>query len=250
MSRSSLEQLWEKSWGESLPSGRPTPAKMDSYYPITIMNVALDEGKPVAYRGYGTIGDYTFVGMAFTKSEYRKKDLYAKLAPPMQGKLIAGISQRSPDFPQSKWVSSWENKGFTINPTDEELDKIFGKGHEEITHHFIRFYRNHPKNTWAIKNTDSIAKWQKVLRKKHDWSKGSASQTSFQEKRIQLAHKIKDWLNYTSSLLASHPIVPNEIYDYIQQQIALQNEMEKLGLQAGKKLLAARTKQLKAKLGE
>ena len=166
MSRSSLEDLWNKTYGEDLPSGRPKPAKMDSYYPISTMNVALDEGKPVAYRGFGNIGDYNFIGMSYTMPEYRNKSIYSKLEPPMQGKVIVGLSQRNTGFKQEDWVNYFKGKGFTINPSDEELDEMFGEGHEEITHHFIRFYRNHDKNTWAAKNTSAIAKWWGIVKQR------------------------------------------------------------------------------------
>ena len=64
MTRQEIVSLWEKVWGVELPSGRPTPAKMDTYYPITDFNVAFDDDKPVAYRGYGEKGEYKFIGFS------------------------------------------------------------------------------------------------------------------------------------------------------------------------------------------
>jgi hypothetical protein len=164
INRSQLEQLWKDSWGEPLPSGRPTPAKMDTYYPITKFKVALDKDKPIAYRGYGEKNEYNFIGMAYTKPEYLKQGIYSKLEPSLSGKVIVGLSQRNPEFSQSDWVSYWKGKGFTVNPSDEELDEIFGLDRDKsITEPFINFYRKHEKNTWAVKG-DTVAKWQEVLK--------------------------------------------------------------------------------------
>mgnify|MGYP003652916156 CR=1 FL=1 len=164
LSRSQLEQLWKDSWAETIPSGRPTPSKMDTYYPITRFNVGVDNDKPIAYRGYGEKDGYTFIGMAYTKPEYLRRGIYSKLAPSMSGKVIVGLSQRNTEFSQSDWVSYWEGKGFTINPTDEELDEIFGTDRDKsITDPFVKFYRNHDRNTWAVKG-DTISKWQEILK--------------------------------------------------------------------------------------
>ena len=166
MTRPEIVSLWKKTWGEELPSGRPTPAKMDTYYPITELDVGFIDDKPVSMRGYGEKGDYHFEGMHYTHPDYLNQGLNRELQNhrPISGKTIVGLSQRMADFSQEDWINTYKSKGFTINPTDEELDEVFGEDRDKkITEPFINFYRNHEKNTWAIKNT-TVAKWWSVIK--------------------------------------------------------------------------------------
>jgi len=176
MSRSSLEDLWQKEWGEKMPSGRLPigQSKIEPFYPIRFFKVAFDEGKPIAYRGYGDKGGYNLIGMAYTKPEYYRQGIYNRLQPTLSGKVIVGLSQRNPDFSKSDWESYWEGKGFTINPSDSDLDNIFGKDRDKsITDPFMKYYGNSDRTSWAVRG-DGISKWQEVLKKKNKkWRKGS-----------------------------------------------------------------------------
>ena len=178
MSRSDLKQFWKEKWGEPLPTGRlPVGSKVDKFYIITDFHVAIqdeknhqDEGKPIAFRGYGYNGEYKFIGMAYTKPEYYRQGIYTDLEPSLSGKVILALSQRNPEFPQNMWVNYWEFKGFLADPTDEQLDKVLGKGHEEVTALFIKYYRNKPDKTWVVRNTNIKKTWfADIANNKNDW---------------------------------------------------------------------------------
>tara|TARA_R100000008_G_scaffold86788_1_gene81608 strand:- start:1720 stop:2550 length:831 start_codon:yes stop_codon:yes gene_type:complete len=178
MSRSQLERLWKEKWGQSLPTGRlPVGSKLDQFYIISDFYVAIqdeknhpDEGKPIAFRGYGYKGEFKFIGMAYTKPEYYRQGIYTDLEPSLSGKVILALSQRNPEFPQDVWVNYWKFKGFLADPTDEQLDRVFDKGHEEVTAPFINYYRNKPDRTWVVRNTNIRKAWfTDIGNNKNNW---------------------------------------------------------------------------------
>jgi len=162
----SLKSLWLKSWNEELPSGRlPAGETQLGFYPVTNFKVALDEeGRPVAYRGWSESNGYFMLGMSFTKEEWRGKGIFNLLEPPMKGKVILGLSQRNSTFSNEDWVNTWERKGFTINPTPEQIEEIFGNN-TSTTKEFANFYANKQGKGWAIKNLASIAKWFNIVKR-------------------------------------------------------------------------------------
>ena len=168
MSLDELTSLWNESWNEPLPSGRlPAGQTKLGFYPITDANVALDEeGRPVAYRGWSETNGYFLIGMGFTKEEYRNKGLYSKLSPPMNGKVIVGLSQRAKDFSPQEWISNFERKGFIINPDESQVEREFGEN-TSTTRAFSEYYTGKDGKAWAIKNMgiSKNERWVRVLTK-------------------------------------------------------------------------------------
>ena len=162
MSRPELLSAWLEAWGKEYPSSRGP--KMDRYYPVSEFEVAIKDGKPIAAVGYGELGGYNFKGMSYTKPEYLNEGLWSRMFRDLSGKSIVGLAQKAEGFTQKDWESVYRRKGWTINPSDEELDEIFGEDRDEsITEPFVGFYRNHPVNTWAVNNTN-VGKWERIVR--------------------------------------------------------------------------------------
>ena len=168
LSLNELTSLWKESWNEKLPSSRlPAGQTRLGFYPINRFNVAFVEDKPVSFRGWSETNGYTMLGMDYTKEEYRRQGLHKKLAPPMRGKIIVGLSQKDESFSPEDWAKSFERRGFTINPTDEEITNVFGET-TPTTDSFRDFYSGGAKS-FAIKNMDSTVTkgaWFEGLKKK------------------------------------------------------------------------------------
>mgnify|MGYP003627664335 CR=1 FL=1 len=162
MSRPELLSAWLEAWGKEYPSSRGP--KMDRYYPVSEFEVAIKDGKPIAAVGYGERAGYNFKGMSYTRPEYLNEGLWSRMFRDLSGKSIVGLAQKAEGFTQKDWESVYRRKGWTINPSDEELDEIFGEDRDEsITEPFVDFYRNHPVNTWAVNNTN-VGKWERIVR--------------------------------------------------------------------------------------
>ena len=162
MSRAELLSTWLEAWGEEYPSSRGP--KMDRYYPVSEFEVAIKDGKPIAAVGYGEKAGYNFKGMSHTKPEYLNEGLWTRMFRDLSGKSIVGLSQKAEGFTQKDWESVYRRKGWTINPSDEELGEVFGEDRDEsITEPFVAFYRNHPVNTWAV-NNNNVGKWDRIVR--------------------------------------------------------------------------------------
>ena len=164
LSLNELTSLWQESWNEKLPSSRlPAGQTRLGFYPIDRFNVAFDEGKPVSFRGWSETNGYTMLGMDYTKEEYRRQGLHKKLAPPMRGKIILGLSQKDESFSPEAWANTFERQGFVVNPTDEEIVRVFGET-SPTTDAFKDFYSGGAKS-FAIKNMDStVTKNERYVR--------------------------------------------------------------------------------------
>lgn len=163
LSLNELTSLWQNSWGEKLPSSRlPAGQTRLGFYPIDRFKVAFDEGKPVSFRGWSETNGYTMLGMDYTKEEYRRQGLHKKLAPPMRGKIIVGLSQKDESFSPEAWANTFERQGFVVNPTDEEIIEVFGET-SPTTDAFRGFYSGGTKS-FAIKNMDSLRKNERWIR--------------------------------------------------------------------------------------
>ena len=143
MTKAELFSAWREAWDEEYPSIRKKAMDWDNEYPITEFEVAIKDGKPIAAVGYGEKGGYTFKGMSHTIPEELDKGMNNRISRKLSGKLIVGLSQKSADFSQEDWETVYRKRGYTINPSDEELDEVFGMDRDKsITEPFINFYRN------------------------------------------------------------------------------------------------------------
>tara|TARA_R110000744_G_scaffold245699_1_gene362330 strand:- start:40 stop:1923 length:1884 start_codon:yes stop_codon:yes gene_type:complete len=173
LSLASLKQLWQESWDEDFPTNRLPAGKTQlGFYPITTFNVALDEeGRPISYRGWSETNGYFMLGMEYTREEHRKQGLHRKLAPSTRGKVILGLSQQNADYSNEDWINSWASKGYTINPTPEEVEEVFGE-ETPTTKAFAAFYSNKQGKAWAIKNTDKINKFSIIKSERYSRALG------------------------------------------------------------------------------
>lgn len=164
LSLTSLKSLWQESWNEDLPTNRlPAGQTRLGFYPITTFNVALnDEGKPISYRGWSETQGYFMLGMGYTKEEHRGQGLYNTLTPSMRGKIIVGLSQQNAAYSNEDWINAWSSKGYTINPTTEEVEEVFGEN-TPTTKAFNDYYSDKQGKAWAIKNMDTITKSERYV---------------------------------------------------------------------------------------
>ena len=164
LSLNELTSLWQESWNEKLPSSRlPAGQTRLGFYPIDRFNVAFDEGKPVSFRGWSETNGYFMIGMDYTKEEYRRQGLHNKLAPPIKGKVILGLSQKDETFSPEAWAETFERRGFVVNPTDEQIVEVFGET-SPTTDAFKDFYSGGAKS-FAIKNMNStVTKNERYVR--------------------------------------------------------------------------------------
>jgi hypothetical protein len=168
MSKDALIKLWEKEWGEPLPTARPPNAKMDIYYPLTEFFVAIHDddfesehkGKPISYAGIGYKGGFITLGGDYTHKKYRKMGLATKINDKrlaLSGPKIVGIVSKDPSYPIGKRVEAFSSRGFVINPTEEELTELLGDYDESVIAPFREFYNKHKAGEWAVKKSWTCA---------------------------------------------------------------------------------------------
>ena len=163
MPREELVSLWEKTEGGTLPSNRSKNSPLDSFYPITDYLVLFDDDNIVGAVGYSKKEDFTLRGGTFVSPKYQGKGFYKKLTEEGDNKLpkpyFAGFS--SSTMSNEDWIRINEGKGWTMNPTDEQLGRY---GNNSTVEGFRNYYSNHPKGaTWGVKGLP-ISKWFYVLK--------------------------------------------------------------------------------------
>ena len=164
MSKAELFSLWESSNQGDFPASRSKNSPLDSFYPITNYFVKLIDGKPVAAIGFSKKDGLTLRGGAFVIDSERNNNHYLKLDEHLEsntnGPYIVGIS--STTIPNEEWVKSFEKRGWSVTPNDEELGKY---ADNPTIKAFRNYYDNHPRGAkWAVKGIP-LAKWFNVLKR-------------------------------------------------------------------------------------
>lgn len=164
MPREELVSLWKKTEDEPFPSNRSENSPLDSFYPIENYIVLFDGEKIVGGLGYSKKDNFTLRGGTFVSSKYQGKGNFKKIASEANKRLsepyIASFS--STTMPNEEWIKINENKGWTMNPTDEQLGAY---GNNATVTGFRKYYDNHPKGaTWGVKGLP-ISKWFGILKR-------------------------------------------------------------------------------------
>ena len=162
MPKEELVALWEQSNTEPFPANRSKNSPLNPFYPIDKYIVLLDGEEIVGAVGFSERDGFTIRGGSFSVPKYRNKGLFNtilaeadKLSPP----FIAGFSSNVVN--NKKWVESNEKKGWTMNPTDEELGEY---ADNPTVKGFKEYYGNHPRGAkWAVKGLPLQKMWWGVI---------------------------------------------------------------------------------------
>ena len=106
---------------------------------------------------------FTLRGGTFVSPKYQGRGFFKKIAAEANKRLskpyIASFS--SSTMSNEDWIRINEGKGWTMNPTDEQLGRY---GNNSTVEGFRNYYSNHPKGaTWGVKGLP-ISKWFYVLK--------------------------------------------------------------------------------------
>ena len=165
MTKGELVSLWEKTQGGNIPTNRIGYPQLEIFYPLTNYFVKLVDGKPVAAIGFGKKDGLTLRGGAFVIESERGKRHYQELDKHLEnnisGPYITGISSNV--VPNEVWAKSFERRGWSVTPTDEELGKY---ANNSTIKAFKDYYDNHPRGAkWAVKDLPLEKSWFVLLKR-------------------------------------------------------------------------------------
>lgn len=164
MSKEELFSLWESNNDSEFPAARSKNSPLDPFYPITDYFVKLQDGLPIAAIGYGKKGEFTTRGGAFVIESERGNNHYQELDRHLErntsGPYITGIS--STVMPNEEWAKSFEKRGWSVTPTDEELGKY---ANDNTIKAFKEYYDDHPRGAkWAVKGLPLAKGWWNIIK--------------------------------------------------------------------------------------
>ena len=164
MSKEELFSLWESNNDSKFPAARSKNSPLDPFYPITDYFVKLQDGLPIAAIGYGKKGEFTTRGGAFVIESERGNNHYQQLDRHLErntsGPYITGIS--STIMPNEEWAKSFEKRGWSVTPTDEELGKY---ANDNTIKAFKEYYDDHPRGAkWAVKGLPLAKGWWNIIK--------------------------------------------------------------------------------------